>query len=235
MVCLKLLIAAFLLAFSCAQILNPPANVSSGYIRPSGPQALAVGGPEPAEQVSWFYTPNGFAVVDGDIIYSTTEQFNAQVINTTYNSDSGRNAAASNNTAPSRRNVIPPAHPLAKRSNSVFPNSDGLWPGGKITYRYADQETEDSLAYWVEAAVEEWKKAVLCLSFTKVPNGIGGSDPIVTIQANKPNQGYCLASLGYNQYGTFMSLDTYGACGVPEMIHEWGKLFQSLLANLQLC
>ncbi|KAL8717021.1 MAG: hypothetical protein Q9225_005699 [Loekoesia sp. 1 TL-2023] len=216
--------AAFLLSFTGAQILNPPANVSSGYVRPSGPQALSIGQPDTAQQVSWFFTPNGLAVVDGDIIYGRIEDFNRALINTTYNSESDLNTASANGTAPTRRHIISPIHYAVKRANSVFPESSGLWPEGQISYRYADQQTEDSLSFWTEAATRVWQEAVPCLNFTKLSNGVGGSDSIVTIYANTPNQGYCLASLGYSPFGTFMSLDTGGACGIPEMIHEWGHI-----------
>ena len=230
MIGFELLSAAFLLSFACAQILDPPGNVSSGYVEPSGPQALSLGESDNSQQISWFFTPNGFAVVDGDIIYGRIEDFNRAVVNITYNSESDLNtagataSATTNATAPARRrNIIPPAHHAVKRANSVFPGSSGLWPDGNILYRYADQETENSLSLYTDAAANIWQEAVPCLNFTKVPNGVGGSDPIVTIYANIPNQGYCLASLGYSPFGTFMSLDTGGACGVPELIHEWGE------------
>lgn len=80
MIGFKPLSAAFLLSFAGAQILNPPANVSSGYVRPSGPQALSIGQPDTAQQVSWFFTPNGLAVVDGDIIYGRIEDFNRALV-----------------------------------------------------------------------------------------------------------------------------------------------------------
>ena len=214
--------AVFLLSFACAQILDPPGNVSSGYVAPSGPQALSLGESDNAQQTSWFFTPNGFAVMDGDIIYGRIEDFNRAVINITYNSESDLNTAGANATAPARRrSIISPAYHGVKRANSVFPGSSGLWPDGNILYRYADQETENSLSFYTEAAANIWQEVVPCLNFTKMPNGVGGSDPIVTIYANIPNQGYCLASLGYSPFGTFMSLDT--TCGVPELIHEWGE------------
>ena len=217
---------ALFLALASAQIRTPPANVSSGFVRPTGPRALALGGPEPASLTSWFYTPNGLVVVDGDIIYGTVDDFNRAVINTTYNSENDLNVPA-NLGAPTRRDTSPQADAVAKRSNSLFPNSAGLWPSGKISFRYADDQTEQDLSSFVEAATDIWAKAVPCLSFTKVPNGIGGSDPIVTISANVPNQGYCLASLGYSPFGTFMQLDTGGGCGIPELVHEWGRFFQA--------
>lgn len=229
MIGFELLSAASMLSFACAQILVPPGNVSSGYVEPSGPQALSFSVSDNAQQTSWFYTPNGFAVVDGDIIYGRFEDFNQAVINITYNSESDLNTAGAtataNATAPARRrSIIPQAHHPVKRANSVFPGSSELWPDGNIPYRYADQESEDSLSFYTEAATNAWQEAVPCLNFTKLPNGVGGSDPIVTIYANIPNQGYCLASLGFSPFGTFMSLDTGGGCGVPELIHEWGEV-----------
>ncbi|KAF7509762.1 hypothetical protein GJ744_007457 [Endocarpon pusillum] len=229
MIGFELLSAAFLLSFACAQILNPPGNVSSGYVEPSGPQALAFTSSvsDNAQQISWFFTPNGFAVVDSDIIYGRIEDFNRAVINITYNSESDLNTAgaSANATAPARRrSVVPPAPHAVKRANSVFPGSSGLWPDGNILYRYADQATEDALSFYTEGAINAWQEAVPCLNFTKLPNGVDGSDPIVTIYANIPNQGYCLASLGFSPFGTFMSLDTGGGCGVPELIHEWGHI-----------
>ena len=222
MISVQLVSLALLLVPSVlSQILNPPTNVSTGFVRLEGPQALSISPqPLPAEQITWFYTPNGLVAVDGDIIYGTAEDFNRNVLNLTYNSASGLNAAEGNDTTPARRSL----RPLAPRSNSVFPNSDGVWPNGNVKYRYIDDATEEELGVYVEGAIAAWKAAVPCISFTKLPNGFGQSDGTTTINANRPNGGYCLASLGYSPFGTFMSLDTGGACGVPEMIHEIGKL-----------
>lgn len=189
-----------------AQTQTPPTNVTTGFVR----------FPNATSQVSWFYTEGGLVAYDGDVIFGTVAEFNRAVVNVTL--------------TPSpeyRRSYSPPLSldSIVERSDSIFPLSSGIWPGGQVYYRYLDDTTESELSIYVDGAIKAWTDAVPCLSFEKVANDNdpNGSNGIVTIQANNPNAGYCLASqIGYGANSLWMSLDTGGGCGVPEVTHEWG-------------
>ena len=209
-----------------AQIQTPPSNVSTGFVRlrNSDGGVSAFSSAPTAQQVSWFYTDNGLVVYDGDIVFGTIAEFEAALVNVTYNSDS--NTTATTNGTVERRHVEDRSRRgLVDRSNSLFPGSSGLWPDGNIKYRYFDDESESQLAQYVDPAIKAWEDAVPCLKFSRLPNSndTSGSEGIVNIVANNPSQNACFASLGYGPYPLWMSLDTGGACGRAENIHEWGR------------
>lgn len=209
-----LFIAYLLFVGAIAQVQTPPTNVTSGFVRfPNG-----------TKQVSWFYTPTGLVAYDGDVIFGTIAEFNQALINITYTSGAENNT---NSTNIFRRSYPPPLRHVTQRSDSVWPASAGLWPGGKVYYRYWDDNTETELSQYVDGAINSWTNAVPCISFVKLPNDNdpSGANGIVTIVAHNPNVGYCLASqIGYGTNSLWMSLDTGGGCGIPEVTHEWGEL-----------
>jgi hypothetical protein len=190
-----------------AQIQTPPTNVTTGFVRFSNA----------IRQVSWFYTQNGQVAYDGDVIFGTVAEFNRALLNITYTSEPNR-------PPPQRRSYPPSLNAIAKRSDSVWPSSSGLWPGGIIYYRYWDANTESELSTYVNGAITAWAGAVPCISFVQLPNDNDplGSNGILTIQAHNPNVGYCLASIGYGINSRWLQLDTGGGCGVPEVTHEFG-------------
>jgi hypothetical protein len=147
-------------------------------------------------------------------------EFNEALINITYTS------GGKDNTTNFRRSYPPPIKRTAKRSDSQWPGSSYLWPGGKVYYRYFDDNTESQLSQYINGAIASWTNAVPCISFVQLPNDNdpAGSNGIVTIVAHNPNVGYCLASqIGYGTNSLWMSLDTGGGCGIPEVTHEFGK------------
>jgi hypothetical protein len=191
-----------------AQVQTPPTNVTTGFVRFANT----------TRQVSWFYTQNDLVAYDGDVIFGTVTEFNRALVNITYTS-------GSNNPPPQRRSYPPSHNRVAKRSDSIFPFSSGIWPGGIVYYRYWDTNTESELSSYVNGAIASWTGAVPCINFVQLPNDNdpNGSNGIVTIKANVPNAGYCLASqIGYGVNSLWMSLDTGGGCGVPEVTHEFG-------------
>ena len=192
------------------QVQNPPTNVTTGFVNfPNGPK-----------QVTWFYTQGDLVVYDGDVIFGTVTEFNKALINITYTSEPGQPPII-----PKRRSYPPSLESIVARSDSVFPLSSGLWPGGEVFYRYFDSDTENELSTYVDGAISAWTDAVPCITFSKVANDNdpNGSNGIVTIMANNPNAGVCLASqIGFGTNSLWMALDTGGGCGVPEVTHEWG-------------
>lgn len=207
-----LLVAVLLILGAQAQVQVAPTNLTTGFVRfPNGTQ-----------QVTWFYTPTGLVAYDGDTIFGTTAEFNAALVNITYTT-----AKTDNSTVIYRRSYPPPVKAVAKRSDSRWPGSANLWPNGKVYYRYLDDNAESLLSQYVDGAIASWTNAVPCISFTKLPNDSdpAGANGIVTIVAHDPNVGYCLASqIGYGTNSLWMSLDTGGGCGIPEVTHEWGTL-----------
>jgi hypothetical protein len=210
-----LLVSVLLILSVQAQIQVPPTNLTTGFVRfPNGTQ-----------QVTWFYTPTGLVAYDGDTIFGTVAEFQEAVINITYTTAKPDNSTR-NSTLFSRRSYPPPLKKATKRSDSRWPGSANLWPGGNVYYRYFDDTTESQLSQYIDGAIASWTNAVPCISFTKLPNDNdpNGSNGIVTIVAHNPNVGYCLASqIGYGTNSLWMSLDTGGGCGIPEVTHEWGK------------
>jgi hypothetical protein len=207
-----LLVFTFLLILGAdAQIQVAPTNLTTGFVNfPNGPR-----------QVTWFYTPAGLVAYDGDTIFGTVAEFNKAFINITYTS-----GGTGNTTVIYRRSYPPPVKRTVKRSDSRLPGSAYLWPGGTVYYRYFDDNTESQLSQYVDGAITSWTNAVPCINFVQLPNDndSAGSNGIVTIMANNPNAGYCLASqIGYGTNSLWMLLDTGGGCGIPEVTHEWGK------------
>jgi hypothetical protein len=210
-----LLLATVLLILGAhAQIQVPPTNLTTGFVRfPNG-----------TSQVTWFYTPTGLVAYDGDAIFGTVAEFKEALVNITYTSGGTDNST--NSTAIYRRSYPPAVKRVTKRSDSRWPGSANLWPSGKVYYRYWDDNTESQLSQYIDGAIASWANAVPCISFVKLPNDNdpAGSNGIVTVVAHNPNVGYCLASqIGYGLNSLWMSLDTGGGCGVPEVTHEWGK------------
>jgi len=186
-----------------AQFDTPPTNLTTGFVRL----------PHATREVSWFYSPNGIVIYDGDIIFGTISEFNDALVNIThYPNDS---------SIPRRRDI--PTQGLAKRSYSEWPNGR-LWPGGIIYYRYFDSNVEAVASADVNFAISTWTAAVPCLRFVPLPNDNkpGGANGIVTIIAHSTNLGYCAAALGYTP-STAMWLEAdHSGCGGSTMLHEFG-------------
>lgn len=208
---------------STAHILTPPTNITTGFVH----------FPNATTQVSWFYTQSGLVAYDGDVIFGTQEEFNRALVNITFTNQPNNTNHQLNDTQIISRNLRRRSYPpstesVHRRANSIWPSSSGIWPGGNIYYRYWDAATENELSVYVNGAIDAWKDAVPCLNFQKLANDAdpSGSNGVVTIQSHNPNAGYCLASqVGYNGANSlWMVLDTGGACGIPEVIHEWGHL-----------
>jgi hypothetical protein len=229
MIGLQLLPVVLSALYANAQIQTPPSNVSTGFVRLRNPGLRAFNAEAGSvKQVTFFTTPTGLVAYDGDIIWGTVEEFNQALINVTYNSESdeaplvpstGTNGVVTSRQLRDRSRLAGVA-----RSNSIFPDSPGIFPGAKISYRYPDVETENELSPYVKPAIDAWTNAVPCLKFEQLPNDPDSFDPgVVNIVAHRPNIGACFASIGYGPYPLWMSLDTGGACGVAEVKHEWGK------------
>lgn len=192
-----------------AQFQSTPDNLTTGFVNfPDGPK-----------QVTWFYNQNNLVSYEGDIIFGTVAEFNDALINITYTSGPDEPPVVTK-----RRSYPPSLDRIDARSNSLFPGSSNLWPGGQVFYRYFDDETETRLSSIVETAKNVWKDAIPCLTFSKVTNDNDkdGSNGIITIMANAKATGMCQASqIGFGKNSLWMLLDDPG-CGIREVTHEWG-------------
>ncbi|KAF4335136.1 zincin [Fusarium beomiforme] len=208
----QIFMVGLLLALGCSQDQLPlgsshdqtiATNVSSGFIQH----------PIRGEtQITWFYDGN-LVVYDGDVIYGTIDEFNQVLINITYSSSDDFDPFVA------RRRSRPPV--LAKRSNSIFPLSPGVWPGGYIHYRYLDDPTELSYKSDVDAAITEWVRNVPCLRWVKEPNNADprGATGVVTIRSGDD----CSASVGVDGPGSlWMTLTP--SCRAAAVLHEWGHV-----------
>ncbi len=194
-----------------AQVKTPPTNITTGFVRFD----------DIIRQVTWYYTPSGLVVYDGDVIFGTIAEFNSALVNITYSSELGYN-----NTTHERRSYPPNLSSISGRSDSVFPGSPRLWPNGLVKYRYINSGAETALQDVLKSALDIWAHGA-CIGLQQQPtNGDPkGAPGIVTIQGN--TGGYCTASIGYSAITSlWMSLDTNGACGTPEVLHAMGKSLQ---------
>jgi Astacin (Peptidase family M12A) len=206
------LFIAFLFTHAWGQIITPPNNVTSGFIRHPTRGVI---------QTSWFYTGN-LVAYDGDAVFGTTAEFSRAIVNITYTSPNSTAPAPTPQPLHRERRSYPPT--LDSRSNSIFPGSSGIWPGGVIRYRYFDGPTESTFASDVNAAIAEWTSNVPCLKFVKEANSNdpNGTPGIVTIMGQS-GINYCLASVGASTSSSWMVLAP-GGCGRAEILHEWGHI-----------
>ncbi|KAI9763051.1 MAG: hypothetical protein M1840_000942 [Geoglossum simile] len=206
------LFIAFLFTHAWGQVITPPNNVTSGFIQ--HPTFGVI-------QTSWFYTGN-LVAYDGDVVFGTIEEFSRVIINITYTTPNSTDQIPTPQPLHRQRRSYPPT--LDSRSNSIFPGSSGIWPGGVIRYRYFDGPTESTFASEVNAAIAEWTSNVPCLHFVKEANGNdpAGAPGIVTI-TGRSGIDYCLASIGASSASLWMVLAP-GGCGRAEILHEWGHI-----------
>ncbi len=208
-----LVTGAFLGVAASAQFLGASDGTYAGFVDVPGRGVLRTG---------WYYH-NDIAVYDGDIIYGSVAAFEALILNVTFASDdpvpyepeySPRSGASSYPDGSDDSHD----HRLARRSFSVFPNGDFVWPDGNVRYRYTNDSSEVLLEERVDAAIAIWSEAVPCLRWTKEANGAGDGLPgIVTITPGDE----CTATIGGDQ--NFELQMTLGPqCNVPVVLHEWG-------------
>ncbi|KAI9773232.1 MAG: hypothetical protein M1839_002194 [Geoglossum umbratile] len=211
---MRLFLISFLLTYAWGQVITPPNNITSGFIR--HPIFGEI-------QTSWFYAGN-FVAYEGDAVFGTVAEFNQAIINVTYTSQHLNSTVQSPMPQPPhrQRRSYPPA--LDSRSNSIFPGSSGIWPSGTIRYRYFDGPTESTFAADVNAAIAEWTSNVPCLKFVKEANSNnpGGAPGVVTIMAQNGNA--CLASIGYAAASPRWMFLVPGGCGRAEILHEFGHI-----------
>jgi len=186
-----------------AEFDTPPTNLTSGFVRL----------PNATREVSWFYSPNGLVIYDGDIVFGTTAEFNDAIVNITH---------SPNDSSIPRRHDIP-SQGLAKRAYSEWPFSPRLWPSCIIYYRYFDSNVESVASAEVNFAISTWTTAVPSIRFVRLPNdnNPGGLSGIVTIIAHSGRLGYCAASLGYTPTPMWLEVDPSG-CGGSAMLHLFG-------------
>lgn len=153
-----------------------------------------------------YYLNNGYAVVEGDIVYGTEAELLSRSVNrgsnsnvTIYKRDEGRKS---------------------RRSMSLF--SPQIWPSRVITYQYTDTSIEATFDSVINQAIANWKAKVPCLKFQKRAIGTNtgawpGTRPAdaILIAAGDPTTGACSAPLGGP--GVMFLIN---GCGVNELTHE---------------
>ena len=152
--------------------------------------------------VAYFLTSTGYAVIGGDIIYGTEEEFNRAIVNGSYDRKL------------KRRELIT----RKKRSNSIWPNSPLLWPGNTILYKFESAAVATQLSTIVNTAIGRWTSQVPCLRFVLQPPSAVPSVGVVTIY----NTDGCSANVGHTPFTKAMHLGP--GCGENEATHEWGHV-----------
>ena len=149
--------------------------------------------------VAYWVTPDGYAIIDGDVIFGTEEELLSRIVN-------GHE----------------PPHNRARAFTQYNP-----WPSATVKYNYEDATAESVLKYVVDPAIELWKNKTGYLNFIHVTNSATPQNGVVTIK--KTICGGCNANIGYSDKPLAMNLQqgcglSGGSCGVPEAVHEFGHV-----------
>jgi hypothetical protein len=144
-----------------------------------------------------YYVNNGYAIVEGDVVYGTEADLLAHVVG----------SSSSNSTIPRMR----------RRSKSIFRNSNE-WPGGTVLYQYESAAMKSAFQPAVDGAIAKWTSLVPCLHFKEQPVGAGSPNGVIVIRAGNPVIPACSAPIGYSSGP--MSILLVNGCGVPELTHE---------------
>jgi hypothetical protein len=124
--------------------------------------------------LSYYTTPDGLAIIDGDIIYGTE-------------SDLLTAAHAAANLASDQQITTP------RDESSFFPNAT-------IRYAYESPETREVLRERMEFAVTAWKQFAPYLTFQELPIGTAKREKHV-VQVRRGHGG-CLATRGFTDWPT---------------------------------
>lgn len=167
---------------------------------------------------SWGYNfvsyeiSDGLAIVDGDVIYGTQAEFESKIVKdykvlniSDYPTNPEQPQARSNSVR------------FGKRSNSLFENESGLWPSGKVRFKFATPDAKKQLGSDVTTAINRWKAKASCLSFTEEKISDKWSWDVVTIEVAS---GICRTSQAGRGGDMRMMLDP--ACGAAAVTHEFG-------------
>ena len=152
--------------------------------------------------VAYYLTPQGQAIIDGDIRLGTEADLLARKVSNT----------SSNSTS------------LINRSFSTF--LQFAWPNSVVFYKYDSDATQNRLKPTVDAAIARWRNAAPYLVFQPVRND---AVPIGGVLLIRESDCGCHCNVGYDaSAGHIMNLDQglnplcKGGCGIDEATHEFG-------------
>jgi hypothetical protein len=148
-----------------------------------------------------YYVSSGLAIIDGDVVYGTTAEFNNVIVH----------------TGIAQRDELLREARKQRRANSIFANSGQLWPGGVIKYKYDTPATETKLQQRIKEAIARWTSVVPCISFVQQPSSTTPSSDVVTVIDGDG----CYATVAGDVPGVSKWMSP---CGVNEATHEWGHV-----------
>ncbi|KAI9854370.1 MAG: hypothetical protein M1813_001273 [Trichoglossum hirsutum] len=148
-----------------------------------------------------YYVSSGLAIIDGDVVYGTTAEFNNVIVH----------------TGIAQRDELLQEARKQRRANSIFANSGQLWPGGVIKYKYDTPATETKLQQRIKEAIARWTSVVPCISFVQQPSSTTPSSDVVTVIDGDG----CYATVAGDVPGVSKWMSP---CGVNEATHEWGHV-----------
>lgn len=152
-----------------------------------------------AREVAYFTTPDGYAVINGDVIYGPVENLLAREIGD--DSEIGIDARA-------------------------FSIPKGAWPKGVITYKFDSDVGEQAMGGIVKTAISRWMNVAPYLTFTQVkPNSPTFSTTILTI-STLPCSGSNAVVRGWGQKDQVMHLQRSCKNGAStvDASHEFGHV-----------
>ena len=163
-------------------------------------------------EVSVWYTPQGYAVIDGDIIFGNKKDIEAKTVQ----------------SFPEKTTTH------EERSFSIY-TDERAWPNSVVTWRYDSLLTRAYLATGfdpiVPGAIARWQNNAPYLTFNQLPDGNDYRPGVLTITTSAC--GGCVASIGYNANApTFMNLQppssTCAQCKIDQATHEFGHALGKL-------
>jgi Astacin (Peptidase family M12A) len=153
--------------------------------------------------VAYWVNPDGYAIIDGDVIYGTEDDLLKHRADRVGARDLEGRAFTSSNT----------------------------WPGAVVTFNYDSAASEIAVGAIVNSAIASWTSLAPYLGFNKIANSATGQNGVLTIRSTACG-GCAAGTIGYNAANPLaMNLQQActgsgppGACGINEAVHEFGHV-----------
>lgn len=142
-----------------------------------------------------YYTFDGLAVIDGDIIYGPIDNLLA-------------NSGALARTQRQRKRAI---------------SDSRTWPSATVKFTYLSEETESSLSAVVNEAIRRWKTRAPYLDFLKLKNDFARTDGVVTITSFNGSCSASVGYRQDESVRHHMNLDSK-TCDSGAATHEFGHV-----------
>lgn len=155
---------------------------------------------------------NGFAVVNGDIVAGSEDDFKAKII-----TDWSLINVTASAEVPGPR---PDTMRFGKRAHSVKRFDAKLWPNAHVFYKYKTQAAKKAIGNTVEIATSFWSYRIGCLKFTELPVSADLTPDAVTIDNTDTG---CYASVGKGTGGG-LNMNLGAGCGDAQALHEFGHV-----------